>query len=165
MRRSLPALLLLATAISACSGDLVKSDPLPELDAAYFRCRVQPVLAKDCGQLACHGDARRYLKVYSRNRLRDGGTEAERNAAFRDAERAANFANARAFTDVRSPAKSLLLLKPLDEAAGGYFHRGAEIFGGGDVFASTEDPDYQVLLQWIDGATEDPACVEPGSAL
>jgi hypothetical protein len=152
-------------AAAGCAQDLVESDPLVVLDAAFFRCRVQPILAKDCGQLACHGDDRRYLKVYSRNRLRRSTLESERNAAFLPEERDANFANARAFVRLDAPAKSLLLLKPLDETAGGAFHRGAEIFGAGDVFLTTEDPDYQVILQWIEGATEDPACVEPGSNL
>ena len=37
--------------------------------------------------------------------------------------------------------------------------------GGTNVFADTMDPDYQVLAQWIAGATEDPTCTEPGSNL
>ena len=132
--------------------------PLPVLDDAYFRCRVQPILARSCAAFACHGDGLRYFRVFARNRLRRSGTEAERNAALTDPERAANFESARAMID-----GDFLLRKPLAAEAGGYFHRGAEIFGQGNVFAGANDPDYRTLAAWVGGAREDPACIEPGS--
>ena len=143
--------------LAGCQKGLDDPKPLPALDEAYFRCRVQPVLTKSCAAFACHGDARRYFHVFARNRLRLQGTEKDRNAALGDAERSANFDAARGFVDGDD---SLLLRKPLEGAA---FHRGAEIFGGGNVFASRDDPDWKTLEAWTQGAKEDPTCVEPGS--
>jgi hypothetical protein len=161
MRRlPLPLAILL---LGGCQSGLEDPRPLPALDEAFFRCRAQPVLVKNCAAFACHGDARRYLRLFARNRLRLAGQEPERNALLRDEERASNFAAARAFVDPDAPEESLLLLKPLDQAIGGYYHGGATLFGKGDVFTSKDDPDYKVLLSWVQGAKEDPACVEPGS--
>jgi hypothetical protein len=136
---------------------------LPALDEPYFRCRVQPILTKDCATFACHGDGRRYFRVFARNRLRAGGTEKDRNAALTEAERAANFDAARAVVDPDKPSESPLLKKPLEAAAGGWFHRGALIYNGGNVFLTAADPDYTALAMWVAGAKEDPTCVEPGS--
>jgi hypothetical protein len=33
------------------------------------------------------------------------------------------------------------------------------------VFTTKDDPEYQVLVSWVQGAKEDPACIEPGSDL
>jgi hypothetical protein len=58
----------------------------------------------------------------------------------------------------------MLLLKPLDVAAGGVYHGGATRYGQGDVFLTRDDADYAVLEQWVLGAVEaDSGCIEPGS--
>ena len=114
------------------------------------------MLAKNCSQLACHGATARYFRIYARNRLRDDNDEAGRNAVMREAERAHNYDAARAFVDLAHPDRSLLLRKPLEQAADGLFHRGATLYGGTDVFPDPTDPEYQVIAQWIDGATEVP---------
>lgn len=155
--------LALLLACGSCAGDLDAPQPLASLDEPYFRCRVQPILTKSCSMLACHGDAARFFHFYARNRLRLGGTERDRNSFLRDDERRFNFLAASAMVDTDRPGESLLLQKPLDVRAGGWFHEGAELYGGGDVFASTDDAEYRVLRMWAEGATEDPACVEPGS--
>ena len=46
--------------------------------------------------------------------------------------------------DAQSPADSLLLLKPLDEADGGVEH------GGHHKFADTSDPAYNDMLYWLE---------------
>jgi hypothetical protein len=149
--------LVMALALVACQGGLQDPKPLVQLDEPYFRCKVQPILTKSCAAFACHGDARRFFHVFARNRLRLQGTERDRNAPLSDVERAANFEAARAVVDGDA---SLLLTKPLEGAA---FHRGAEIFGGGNVFANTDDEDFKKVRAWIQGAKEDTSCVEPGS--
>ncbi len=164
MRRPLPHLMVVAL-VAGCVADLGGTGTEARADEAYFRCRVQPVLTKSCSALLCHGDPQRYFRVYARNRLRLGGTEATRNAFLRDEERAFNFASARAFLDARDPGTSFLLMKPLDQVAGGYYHGGATKFGKGDVFTSPSDADYKTLVAWASGQTEDPTCVEPGSDL
>lgn len=165
MRALLLLFFFFTPALAGCQAGLDEERPLPALDEAFFRCRVQPVLTKNCSALACHGDGRRYLRLFGRNRLRFGGTEAQRNAFTRDTERAANFNAARAFVDPEHPEESLLLLKPLDQAAGGVYHGGATRYGKGDVFRNGDDPDYKVLVSWVQGGKEDPACIEPGSDL
>jgi hypothetical protein len=163
------AFLLAVGACMACAScrapDLNDTKPLPELDAAFFRCRVHPVLARSCGALACHGDARRPFHVYARNRLRAFGGEPDRDALLAPDELRASFDAARAFVDADAPDQSPLLMKPLDQRAGGAFHRGAEIFGGGNVFLSADDPERLTLRAWVLGAKEDPSCDDPAASL
>jgi hypothetical protein len=160
VRQLWPVALLLC----ACQSGLDQPQPLPVLDEPYFRCKVQPILTKDCATFACHGDGRRYFRLFARERLRLGGTEATRLSPLSSDERASNFDAARGMVDAKNPSQSLLLLKPLEQAAGGYYHRGALIFNGGNVFADPTDPDFKTLSAWVNGATADPACVEPGSS-
>lgn len=164
MRRRAVFLIFAALAGLGCRGDLKDEQPLAALDEPYFRCRVQPVLTKSCGAFACHGDGRRYFKVFGRNRLRSAGTEEQRNAFMRPEEGSFNFDSARAMVDISQPDQSLLLLKPLNTKAGGYYH-GALDYGASNVFINKDDPDYKTLVAWVGGAKEDPACVEPGSDL
>jgi hypothetical protein len=156
---------LAAALVAACQKDLDAPLDPAELDRPFFDCRVQPVLTTYCAALACHGDPDRFFTLFARNRLRITGDESERNVFMRPAERDHNYNAARAFVDLANPTRSLLLRKPLDEAAGGAFHVGASLYKAGDVFADPADPDYQVLAQWIAGATEVPTCQEPGSNL
>jgi hypothetical protein len=162
----MPRALFVSLAVLACActvSGLEDPRTLAQPDMAYFRCKVQPVLAKSCAMFVCHGDAHRFFRVCARNRLRSAGTEADRNAPLRSEELQSNYDAARAFVDTVDPDHSFLLMKPLDTGAGGWFHRGAEIFGGGNVFVSRSDPDFQTLTAWVHGAQENPTCVEPGS--
>jgi hypothetical protein len=146
--------------IAACAQDgLDAAQTSAALDEAYFRCEVQPVLAARCAFFACHGSATRPFRVYARNRLRFDVASEEREAPMRPVELTYNFEAARAFAgDERRPA--LLLLKPLEEDAGGYIHVGATLYGRGDVFRTADDPGYRKLAAWISGATAETDCVE-----
>jgi hypothetical protein len=154
----------LALLLVGCE-DLDAPEPFGQLDRPYFDCQVQPVLTKLCSGFACHGDPARYYTLFTRNRLRYGGTEEERGSTTRPIERDYNFTSSLGYVDFADPDQSLLLTKPLDEAAGGAFHRGAEIFGGGDVFTSRDDREFKKLAEWVHGASDEPDCVEPGSDL
>lgn len=140
----------------------VSSDPIdvPLLDEAAFRCSVQPLLAKRCAFLACHGTALRPLRVYAPNRLRLGGEAGERDRPLSEEELWANYDRARAL-GIGGPEEALLLRKPLDVAAGGLFHRGQEMFAGEDVFSSRDDPGYRLLLAWIEDEDHPPDDCEP----
>jgi hypothetical protein len=164
LKRAIFFAIVAFAAMFACASDLHEPMPLAPLDEPYFRCRVQPVLARSCSQLACHGDERRFFRVFARNRLRSDGAESERDAPMRDEERRANFDAARAMLDPGDVERSLLITKPLDGRAGGAFHRGAEIFGGGNVFLSRDEADFMTLRAWTRGEREDPSCVEPSSS-
>lgn len=152
--------LLLAAGLAACAQDgLDAPEELPPLDEAFYRCEVQPVLAARCAFFACHGSATRPFRLYARNRLRFDVAAEERETPLRPVEERANYEAARAFAgDARRP--SLLLLKPLEEDAGGYIHVGATLYGRGDVFRTADDPGYQKLADWIGGATAPSDCVE-----
>ena len=158
--RALVVLLLMA----GCQR-LDEPQPLQGLDEPFFRCNVQPVLTKSCASLRCHGDGNRYYKIFTRNRLRYGLGEDRRNATLQEIERAYNFNASIAQVDLDEPLESLLLLKPLDQAGGGYYHGGAVEYEKGDVFLSRDEPDFQTLQAWVTGMTEDPTCIEPGSNL
>ena len=162
-----PLALLLAVlaVVSGCASSYDEAAELPRLDEPYFRCHVQPVMAKSCASFACHGDTKRFLRVFARNRLRYALPEEKRNALLQPVELTHNLDSARAYVDLRSPEHSLLLEKPLDIAGGGAFHGGANEYDKGDVMLTRDDPDYQTLLAWVRGEKEDQACVEPGSNL
>jgi len=154
--------------LAGCQGDFAQPLPVAAVDEAYFRCRVQPILTKSCAAFACHGDGRRYYRVFARNRLRLGGEETTRNAPLGSDERQANFRAASVLLDPvapTSPTESWLVGKPLEQAAGGLYHRGALVFNGGNVFGTRDDPDFATLVAFANGAKEDPACIEPGSDL
>lgn len=155
-----------------CQPDFNVAVSSAALDQPFFNCQVQPILTKSCAMFACHGadgtsgTTSRFFRVYARDRLRYSGiTEAQRNSALTAQERSANFVAARALVDLADATTSLLLLKPLEQQAGGYYHRGAEIYGQGNVFADRRDADFQILSKWALGAKDDPLCIEPGSNL
>ncbi|MGF1466495.1 MAG: TolB family protein [Sandaracinaceae bacterium] len=115
-------------------------DPAAEpADAESFRAfvsDVQPVLRDRCAGSTCHGNFA--LDPY----LACGETEAERRW---------NYFVSVAF--LAAPAStSGLLRRPLSTFRGGVFHE------GGDVFASTEDPDYETIRAWaadlVEGAPD-----------
>jgi len=135
---------------------------LPDLDPAFHRCEVQPVFDNSCSTLACHGDGRRPFHVFTRNRLRLEGEITDLNQPLTQAEIDANFDNARGFASDRAQ-ESWLLKKPLEPSAGGWFHIGKERFEGEDVWTTTDDPNYQVVLRWLAGEVGDPTCVAKGS--
>jgi hypothetical protein len=160
--------LALGLFVSSCLADPNAARTDADLDEAYFRCNVQPVLTRSCSMFACHGNARRFFVVFARNRLRDGiASEAQRASFLTDEERERNFIAARAMVVPGHPEQSSLLMKPLDPSAGGWYHVGGDVpFHGGDPFSSVDDPDYQTLQMWVMGArADDPDCIEPGSDL
>lgn len=148
---------------TACVGGLSAPAETIPLDEPYFRCQVQPVVTASCAMLACHGDGRRFFRVFARNRLRLGGREADRNRPMSPEERQRNFDAALAFVDASSPEDSMLLHKPLFPEAGGWYHGAAALYDPGNVWRSTQEPDYQRLVAWVGGATAPADCVEPGS--
>ncbi len=124
--------------------------PLPALDEPAFRCTVEPILARDCSFLACHGISGAPLRVYSVGKLRAGASDTldARQAVLTDAERHANFLSASAFAfGVDAPDDSLLLRKVMPVSAGGSAHL------GGAIFAGSEDPRATAVRTWLAGGT------------
>jgi len=147
-----------AAALSACVQQGLEEElELPELDVSYFRCDVEPVLIKRCSFEACHGTDERPFRVYAPHRLRLDGLA---GSPLTEAEHRANYDKALGFAGADG-APPLLMLKGLAVEAGGYFHRGAELYGGGDAFLAAEDPGYQTIATWIVGRGQAPTDCTP----
>lgn len=130
-----------------------------ELDRAFFRCQVEPVLVARCAFFACHGSNRRPLRLYAVQKLRLATPWEDQDAPLSDAEREANHDMARGFAGGPGDEPGQLSDKPLDVDAGGLYHRGKTLYGGEDVFADRDDPGYRILGDWLDGAAADPGCL------
>ena len=150
---------MVAVALVACSQDGLDAErSAAVLDRAMFRCRVQPVLVARCAFPACHGSNQRPLRVFARQRLRLEVPPDRREADLTQEEEEANYERALAFAgDASTPP--LLLAKPLEGRAGGFYHRAKDLYGDLDVFATADDPGYRHLADWIAGGADDPGCV------
>ncbi len=121
------------------------TDPSTTLDETVFKCKVEPILARQCSYPACHGNAGTALRVYTPGKLRiqpphdlDAST-----APLTDPEHHANFTSAAGFAYGNVAADdNLLLRKTTTSAAGGFSHLGGAIFGQGDA-------QYQVIKDWL----------------
>jgi hypothetical protein len=144
------------------------AEELPALDFAMFRCEVQPVLVKQCSAPACHGTPRRYYRLFARNRLRYGVDPFDRADPLSEFEVLANYDATRALVaGLETPGDSMLVRKPLEAQAGGYYHGAIETFTnapGRNVFSSASDLEYRRIATWAAGETADPNCVDPGAA-
>ncbi len=114
-----------------------------ELDFEYFRNEVQPIfLAKRNNNVRC-------IQCHTRSSgfrlqpLADGAF------FWTDEQSRLNYASARAFVvPGTDPLKSRLLTHPLATKAGGDpFH------GGGQHFASQDDPEWRIIADWVAGAS------------
>lgn len=124
-------------------GILLAQQPnrAPALDYAYFKERVQPIfLKKRVGHarcITCHAHRSPQLQP-----LTDGAT------AWTEEQSRKNFAVWKQFVVPGNPMKSVLLIHPLAEAAGGdRFH------AGGKHWNSQDDPEWQALAAWVRGET------------
>jgi hypothetical protein len=135
--------------------------PAAELDPHAFRCEVEPVLTARCSTPVCHGSGRRPFRVFAVNRLRLNPQRAESgyvlNQPMTEEEHAANLEMTLGFAEAGDHDRSLLLLKPLDVEAGGYYHQGR--YAGVDVFSSEDDPGHRAIEAWLSGGTRPDDCV------
>jgi len=111
------------------------------LNYSYFKERVQPIfLKKRPGHarcVTCHAHRSPPLQPLATGA--NGWTEDQSRK---------NFAVWKQFVVAGSPMKSLFLLHPLAEAAGGdRFH------AGGKHWQSQADPEWQTLAAWVRGET------------
>jgi hypothetical protein len=150
--------IVLVVAIASCAIDNPPA-AVPALDRDAFRCTVQPVLAARCAFAACHGTRARPLALYAPGRERYQVGWDRPTAPVTAAELEANFGIASGFTTTTATGEPWLLAKPLAVGEGGYYHRGSDLFGAGDVFATRDDPGYRELAAWIGGATAAPDCM------
>ena len=128
------------------AADPVERALPPSLDFDFFRECVQRIfLDKRPGDVECvhchESGSRGFARPIPEGRDFWNEEESERN-----------FAVARRFVEPGQPMMSRLLTHPLaPEAGGDYFH------GGPRRWASTADPEWQMLAKWVRGET--PECV------
>lgn len=134
--------------LCACSVDpapLQVANP----DMQRFANEAYPVLLRDCGFAACHGATDRFFRIYG-----PGRTRLPAELAFTDPPTAEeiqqSYDRTRSMIDVKRPALSLLLRKPLATKAGGAGHKGDDSLGR-NVYLSASDPNFQTLRAWVLG--------------
>jgi len=113
----------------------------PGLDFETFRMRVQPVLTSarkgNARCTACHTRAggNSFLEP-----LAPGAT------TYTEEQSRRNFERIQRLVVPGAPEKSVLLMNPLAEEAGGsHWH------GGGKHWTAQTDPEFQVLAEWVRG--------------
>ena len=112
------------------------------LDYDYFKAKVEPIfLNKRPGHarcISCHGSGTP-LRLQPLDPGASTWTDEESRKNFQTMQRVAFAGN----------AKSRLLVHPLEESAGGdFFH------SGGKHWTSQNDPEWQVLKNWVMGQTK-----------
>jgi hypothetical protein len=111
------------------------------LDYDYFKTKVQPILvAKRTGHarcISCHGSGTP-LRLQPIAPGAEGWTDEDSQKNFQAIRRVSS-----------AGAKSRLILHPLEEKAGGDFYH-----SGGKHWTSQDDPEWKVLLAFVQGATK-----------
>ena len=110
------------------------------VDYQFFKERVEPILlAKRSGHarcVTCHRHGSPPLQA-----LAAGAT------SWNDEQSRKNFAVWKLFVVAGNPQKSPMLTHPLAKSAGGdHFH------AGGKHWSSQNDPEWQTLAEWVNGA-------------
>jgi hypothetical protein len=130
------------TVASTPAGESRPTAPAGRLDFAVYRSRVEPILMAprkgNARCLSCHsrGGGNTYLEP-----LPEGAT------AYTEEQSRRNFERVSKLVTPGDPLKSLLLINPLAEEAGGsHWH------GGGKHWQSQSNPEWQTLAAWVKGA-------------
>jgi hypothetical protein len=140
---------LTALLVCACS---YQEEPLvvPEPDPNMFAEQVYPILLRDCGFPACHGNTDRFFRVYGpgRTRLRAEGQDLLALDPPTDEEIAESYGRARSMLKgVHGVEDSLLIRKPMARSAGGAGHEGEDSWGR-NVYQDPQDPAYVTIWKW-----------------
>ena len=133
---------LVAASVALLFAGWLNQQPAPaSLNYDYFKAKVQPIfVAKRTGHarcIACHGSGTP-LRLQPPS-ARGAWTEEDSKKNFAAVERVALPGN----------LKSLILIHPLEETAGGdFFH------SGGKHWTSQSDPEWQALRAFVMGQTK-----------
>lgn len=142
-------LLPLVTAVLVCAtgcADVNVELNLPAPDAAQFETQVYPVLLRDCGFPACHGDYRRFFRVFGPGRTRYRLETAPFDPPTAEEIEASYYRARSMLANEEGVERSALLRKPLHAEHGG-------IDGWGqNVYLSETDPGYVTLYTWARSA-------------
>jgi YVTN family beta-propeller protein len=150
MRRCLLLSISLALlgSVAAAPAPQTQESPAPALSFDFYRTHVEPIFLKprDAGQGAGRACASCHMNVASRLRLQPLKPGA---AAWTEEQSRQNFELAVALVTAGEPLKSRLLLHPLASDAGG-----DPAHTGGKFWQSQNDPEWQTLAAWVQGAAD-----------
>jgi hypothetical protein len=141
---------LLLLACAAC-GEAIDPPVVATRNFPSFRNDVYPVLLRDCATVECHGDAKRFFRVWGPGRVRlplENMTLPEALDQPTGTEVSTTYSLALSMIDERDLARSPLLRKPLAVSAGGSGHMGVDNYGR-DVYRTTSDEGYQAIARWV----------------
>ena len=122
-----------------------------------FQRDVYPVLLRDCAFSTCHGDPKRFFRVFGpgRRRMPNASGLPEAFDLPTADEIATTYQLALSMIDDADLGHSRLLQKPLAIAAGGSGHGGVDKYGR-DVYRTAQDSGYLVLARWVYSASPEP---------
>jgi len=127
-----PLLLVVLTGLSGAQA----------LDYQIYKTTVEPIFLKKrpthARCVVCHAAASHPFRLEP---LDPGAT------SWTDAQSRKNFETVSHLVKPGEPLSSILLIQPLAHSAGG-----AEFHSGGRQFASQDDPDWQAMAAWVNGA-------------
>lgn len=140
---------LLGLLLVACSSEPTQLS-IPDPGVESFALTAYPILLRDCGFPACHGNTDRFFRLFGPGRTRldpnaisdDPATDTEIRESY--TRTISMLVNESKIND------SWLLRKPLDKAAGGSGHEGEDTWGR-NVYFSRDDPSYVTLVRWANG--------------
>ena len=132
---------LTATVLLSAAAMLLPSRAAPQLDYQFFKERVQPIfLQKREGHTRCYVCHAESNNAFRLERLAPGAS------AWNEEQSRKNFEMASLLVNPGDSTTSRLLQQPLaPEAGGNVFH------SGGRQFASTNDPAWKTLADWVNG--------------
>jgi hypothetical protein len=122
------------------------------------------LLLRDCAFSDCHGAKDRFFQLYGPGRTRLAPLTTKPDDPMTLPELLHSYDRARSMLATSNHVESsLLLTKPLEPDSGGQGHRGVDDFGR-NLFASTSDPGYVLLLRWANTTGLPPTAAQLSAA-
>lgn len=123
-------------------ASVAAAQPKPALDFGFYRDKVEPIfLAKKDGHtrcVVCHAESNNHIRL---EKLSPGAK------VWTEEQSRKNFEMVSKLVNVGDPDTSILTKHPLAPEAGGDAYH-----SGGRQFVSKGDPDWKVLVQFVNGA-------------
>ena len=133
------AVAALAVGSIAVGASQAAPAPVAGLDYNYFKSNVAPIfMKKRAGHspcVVCHTGANNFLRLEELSPGQTSWNEEQLGKMYTSI--------ARLVTPANRPESRLLIHPLAPEAGGDLFH------SGGRQFASKDDPDYKILMQWV----------------
>jgi len=149
-RRAMALVFTVSLAAIASNEIGAQPKPAPQLDYGFYKARVEPIfLKKKDGHtrcVVCHSESNNFLRLEALPH----GANGQVAKTWTDEQSRKNYDAVSKLVTPGQPMVSRLLMHPLaPEGGGDVFH------SGGRQFASTKDPDWKAIAEWVNGATLD----------